>query len=71
MSRRLNILSVFNNKIINQNEFAVMQPFSFQVEDVDKRLMGMRPPDFITRLPRKIETSRKYWKGVNSVLFNI
>lgn len=71
MSCRLNILSVFNNKIINQNEFAVMQPFSFQVEDVDKRLKGMRPPDFITRLPMKIEISRKYWKGINSVLFNI
>lgn len=24
----------------------------------------MRPPDFISRLPRKIETTRKYWKGI-------
>ena len=23
----------------------------------------MRPPEFITRLPRKIELTRKYWKG--------
>ena len=24
----------------------------------------MRPPEFITRLPRKIELTRKYWKGI-------
>ena len=28
----------------------------------------MMPPDFITRLPRKIESTRKYWKGIDSVL---
>lgn len=46
----------------------MMQSFSFQVKDVDKRLMVMMPPDFITRLPRKIESTQKYWKGIDSVL---
>ena len=30
---------------------------------IDKRLKNMKPPDFIQRLPRKLETSRAYFKA--------
>lgn len=30
---------------------------------IDKRLKDMKPPDFIQRLPRELETSRAYFKA--------
>ena len=34
-----------------------------KVKAIDKRLKAMKPPDFIQRLPRQLETSRAYFKA--------
>ena len=41
------------------------EPFNIadQLEVVDQRLTNIKPPDFITRLPRSIESHRKHWKA--------
>lgn len=41
------------------------KPFniSSQVEDVDKRISEIKPPNRISRCPRSIEGHRKYWKA--------
>ena len=34
-----------------------------KVKEVDKKLSKIKPPNDITRCPRKIETERQYWKA--------
>lgn len=31
---------------------------------IDERLMSIKPPNVITRVPRSLEHHRKYWKGI-------
>ena len=33
------------------------------VNVVDKRLLGIKPPNVVTRVPRSIEHHVKFWKG--------
>ena len=41
------------------------EPFNIskQVEDVDKRISEIKPPNRVSRCPRSIEGHRKYWKA--------
>lgn len=41
------------------------KPFSLSkvVSQVDERLLSIRPPNFITRVPRSIKTHCKFWKA--------
>lgn len=34
------------------------------MDEVDKRLLSIQPPDVIERVPRSIKAHRHYWKGV-------
>lgn len=34
------------------------------VEKVDKRLLEIKPPSVITRIPRSIQHHLKFWKGI-------
>ena len=39
---------------------------------IDERLMSIKPPNVITRVPRSLEHHRKYWKGIyiNNFVFS-
>lgn len=42
------------------------------VHQVDSRLLSIKPPSAITRVPRSIDSHRKHWKGKFTVLtFNV
>ena len=34
-----------------------------RLHEVDKRLLQIKPPNIITRVPRSVEGHRKHWKG--------
>lgn len=34
---------------------------------IDERLLSIKPPNVITRVPRSLEHHRKYWKGILSL----
>ena len=42
-----------------------MEPFNIvdKVKEVDEKLSKIKPPNDITRCPRKTETERQYWKA--------
>lgn len=37
---------------------------------VDKRLLEIKPPTVITRIPRSIQHHVKFWKGNQALLFS-
>ena len=36
---------------------------------IDERLLSIKPPNSITRVPRSLEHHRKYWKGICLTVF--
>ncbi|KAK3729723.1 hypothetical protein QZH41_002051 [Actinostola sp. cb2023] len=41
-----------------------------RIEEVDGRLLQIKPPNFINRVPRSLESHRKHWKGPRYLLMN-
>ena len=35
-----------------------------KISEVDSRLLQIKPPNFINRVPRSLESHRKHWKGI-------
>ena len=42
-----------------------------KIDLVDGRLLLIKPPDEIQRTPRSLDSTRKYWKGMSTVIIHM
>lgn len=59
----LGVTKQFLNLWLSPSKFKKPWFIGNKTKAIDKRLKDMKPPDFIQRLPRQLETSRAYFKA--------